>query len=142
MTDARIPVRWAPREMPLPARAVVGTGAAARALGYRLAELADDALHVLAAVAGDELLVVLGEETALPWVDGVMYLGRDDAAPQLLLPTALEPTVPATVLEAAIRRRVSLPAPIAVLPSPARLVACGAARAIDRGRLRAWLGAP
>ena len=28
--------------------------------------------------------------------------------------------------------------PVAVLASPARLIPCGVARAIDRGRLRAW----
>lgn len=126
--------------MPLPARAVVATGSVATALGRRLTELDDDALARLTAVAGAQLLVVLGESSALPWVDGVTYLGRDEAAPELLMPTALEPTVPAAVLEAAIRKLASLTAPIAVLPS--RLIPCGAARAIDRGRLRSWLEAP
>lgn len=141
MTDARIPVRWTPRSAPLPARAVVASGAAAKALGRRLAELGDESLRVLAAVAGDGLLVVLGDESALPWIDGVTYLGRDESAPDLLLPTALTPTVPAAVLEAAIRSLVPRSAPVAVLPSPPRLINCGAARAIDRDRLRAWIDA-
>ena len=126
----------------LSARAVLATGAAAKALGRRLSELDDDALGTLQAVAGEQLLVILGDSSSLPWIDGVTYLGRDEVAPELLMPTALEPTVPAAVLEAAIRKQVSRPAPIAVLPSPARLIPCGAARAIDRERLRSWLEAP
>lgn len=140
MTDARIQVRWTPRAAPLAARAVIATGAAATTLGRRLAALSDDALGALAAVAGEQLLVVLGESSALPWADGVTYLGRDEAAPDLLLPTALEPTVPAAVLEAAVRKQIAH-APVVVLPSPARFISCGTARAIDRGRLMSWLEA-
>jgi hypothetical protein len=137
MSD-RIRVGWTPRDAPLVARAVAASGAAARALADRLAALDDAALGALAAVAGDDLLVVLGAAAALPWVDGVVYLGRDEAAPELLLPTALVPSVPPGVLAAAIRAAVPRPAPIAVLAAPARLVPCGVARAIDRGRLAAW----
>jgi hypothetical protein len=132
-----IQVAWIPRDVPLLARAVVASGPAAKALGRRLMTLDDDSLRALAAVAGDELLVVLGE--ALPWVDGVVYLGRDESAPDLLLPTALVPTVPPALLEVAIRRVVPRAAPVAVLP--ARLVACDTARAIDRALLERWLEA-
>lgn len=140
-TDDRIPLRWIPRETPLSARAVAASGSSARALAHRLAALDDTALSALVAVANADLLVVLGEASALPWVDGVIYLGRDDAAPELLLPTALAPTVPPAVLEASVRTMVSRAAPIAVLPAQARLVPCGLARAIDRARLVAWLEA-
>ena len=142
MTNIGIPVRWTPRDAPLPARAVVASGAAARALGRRVAELDDDALRTLAAVAGEGVLAILGDPSALPWIDGVTYLGRDEAAPDLLLPTAVAPTIPAAVLEAAIRKLVPRATPVAVLPAPARLIPCGAARAIDRERLAAWLAAP
>jgi len=141
VTDARIPVQWTPRDAPLEARAVVASGAAAQALGRRLAELDDAALRSLAAVAGNDLIIVLGEAAALPWADGVVYLGRDESAPDLLLPTALAPTVPPAVLEAAIRKVVQRASPVAVLPSPARLIPCGSARSIDRALLAAWLEA-
>jgi hypothetical protein len=138
----RIRVTWTPRDAPLVARAVAAVGAPARALAERLAAFDDAALGALAAVAGeaagDDLLVVLGEAAALPWVDGVVYLGRDDAAPELLLPTALAPSVPPGVLAVAIRAALSVPGLIAVLAAPPRLVPCGVARAIDRGRLAAW----
>jgi hypothetical protein len=144
VTPDRIRVAWTPRDAPLAARAVAAFGAPARALAGRLAALDDAALGALAAVAGGaarDVLVVLGEAAALPWVDGVVYLGRDDAAPELLLPTALAPSVPPGVLAVAIRAiraAVSVPGPIAVLAAPPRLVPCGVARAIDRGRLAAW----
>ena len=141
MTDARIPVQWTPRDAPLEARAVAASGAAAKALGRRLAELDDAALRSLAAVAGNDAIVVLGETSALPWADGVVYLGRDESAPDLLLPTALAPTIPPAVLEAAIRKVVQRASPIAVVPSPARLIPCGSARSIDRALLATWLEA-
>lgn len=146
MTADRIRVAWTPRDAPLVARAVAAVGAAARSLADRLAALDDAALGALAAVAGRgpagdpgrEVVVVLGEPAALPWVDGVVYLGRDDDAPDLLLPTALAPSVPPGVLALAVRAAVSRPGPVAVLAAPPRLVPCGVARAIDRGRLAAW----
>lgn len=141
MDDARLPLTWSARAEPLRVRAVAARGDAARALGRRVVALDDVALAALTAVAGDGLLIVLGDE--LPWVDGAVYLGRDPDAPGLLLPTALTPSVPAAVLDHALARRLEAAAagaPLAVLPAPLAIAACGDARAIDRTRLRAWLG--
>jgi hypothetical protein len=140
MTAPRLAVTWAPRAEPLVARAVAATGDAAIALGHRLAAQGDAALARLTAVAGDRVLVTLGSAGDLPWCDGVVYLGSEPSAPALLMPTALAPSLPAALLERAVRARLAAAGPIAVLPAPLRLVACGAARAIDRGRLAAWLG--
>jgi len=144
---ARIRPAWTARAIPLPIAGAAAAGAAAHALGQRLAALDDDALHGLAAVAGADLLVVLGQ--GVPWIDGIAYLGRDPAAPALLLPTALAPTVPAAVLERAVLARIGSAAPpVALLPAllergepraALRLVPCGVARSIDRQRLSAWL---
>ena len=70
---------WHRREPALPAVAVLGIGPVAAALTEAAhALLADGAkLHL---VADPEYLVVLGEETALPWVDGARYLGWDGNA--------------------------------------------------------------
>jgi hypothetical protein len=137
----RLALTWAPRAVPLEVRAVAATGAAATALGTRLAGLDDAALAGLAAVAGAGVLVALGRD--LPWCDGVVYLGSEPAAPSLLLPTALAPSVPAPLLARAVRARLGASelGTVAVLPAPLCLVACDAARAIDRGRLAAWLAA-
>ena len=79
VTDNHTVESWQRREPPLPAVAVLGIGAVATALaeatGHRLA-----AGVSLRAVADQEYLVILGEETELPWVDGARYLGWDGSA--------------------------------------------------------------
>ena len=87
--------------------------------------------------------MLVGDEATLPWCDGVVYLGRDPAAPSLLFPTTLDPTIPAVLVERAIARLAlgaRVDAPIAVLPVPATLlVPLAAARPLSRARLRDWL---
>ena len=135
MTD-RIAIIWRPRASPLTPVAVAARGDVARALARRLLALDDDALSALRGVAGADVLLVAG--TDLPWVDGVLYLGRDPAAAALLLPTALEPSVPAHFLERALEARFGA-GPLAVLPDPPAVVAAGAVRPIARETLAAWL---
>jgi hypothetical protein len=129
----RVAVEWVARATPLAPSGVIARGAAAPALARRLLshDLAD-----LACVAGPGLLVLLGAD--LPWVDGVVYVGRDPAAPELLLPTALAPTVAPPLLAHAVKRTVD-GSPIAVIPG--LIVPCADARTIDRGLLAAWLEA-
>jgi hypothetical protein len=84
---------------------------------------------------------VLGDGDDLPWCDGAVYLGRVD---DVLLPTALEPSVPAGVLRAAAmtlaRRAAAAPATalVAVLPD-AVLVTAVPTRAVDARQLDAVL---
>ena len=132
----RLRLEWLPRAAPLATRAVIATAEAARALGHRIAALDDESLRALSAVAAEDVLLAIGD--ALPWADGVTYLGRDDAAPGLLLPTALAPTIPAPVLQQAIATRTDARL-VAVLPGC--IVPCDRAREIERDRLRAWLEA-
>ncbi len=107
--------------------------------------LADDGtLDKVQGLVAPDLLVVLGEAADLPWVDGVAYLGRDDAAPSLLLPTHLAPTVPATLLESALGEKLGdHGASVAVLVTPslasARFAVLSAGRPFDRNRLADWL---
>ncbi|MFS8071489.1 MAG: hypothetical protein ACMG6S_34395, partial [Byssovorax sp.] len=98
------------------------------------------ALARLTGVAGPSLLIALGDGDALPWVDGVVYLGRDPRAPSLLVPTALAPNVPVALLERALLGRgEALAALLAVLVDPPALVGVGAARPIERAALTAWI---
>src|SRR5579871_6188987 len=125
-----IPVAFRPRAVPLAPVAVAARGEAAAALASRLARRDDAALGRLSGVSAPGLLLVIGAVEELPWVDGVVYLGRDPAAPSLLLPTALEPDVPAPLFERAVLARArSAAPPIAVLVDPPALVGAGAARA-------------
>jgi hypothetical protein len=136
----RIP--FVPRPDILDPIAVVGSGLVAVALAQRLQRLADEALHQLRGAAGDDVLVVLGAADALPWVDGVNYLGRDPAAPRLLLPTTVRPAVAADAFERAIARHVAaLPGPWAVLPDLRRVFSVMHAGPIDRDVLGRWVEA-
>ncbi len=133
-------VGFVPRRLSLTPAAAAGVGGVARRLGERLLDLDDPRLAGLRGVASDDVLVVLGEAESLPWVDGIVYLGHDSSAPRLLLPTALEPDVPASLLERALFGRASgEKGPLAVLASPRRLIPAGAARRIERTLLERWL---
>lgn len=139
-------ITFSPRAEILDPVAVAGVGRAARALAGRLLRLADEQLRELRGAAGDDLLVVLGETSSLPWADGVAYLGRDPDAPRLLVPTMVRPDLALDVLERAIARHAAtlpstLPGPWAVLVSPPQLFSVAHAVAIERDRLQAWLEA-
>ncbi len=136
-------LRLRPRAAPLTPRAAVAEGAVALRLARALLARDDAALARLSGVAAPGLLLVTGPEEALPWVDGVRYLGTDPEAPALLLPTALEPELPAALVERALLTAAAGAAtPLALLEGPARLVPVGQARPLERARLVAWLGAP
>jgi hypothetical protein len=128
------------RAEPLRPAGAVAEGDAARRLARRLLALDDAALARLAGVAAPGLLAVAGVEEDLPWVDGVAYVGRDPAAPSLLLPTATESFAPAALLERAlVAGSRGAPPPLAVLEAPLRVIPLGGARPVERVRLAAWL---
>jgi hypothetical protein len=129
VTRAPIGLDWTPREEPLVPRAVAAAGAALERLIDRLRQLPGDRLSRLEGVVGEDLLVVLGAADDLPWVDGVVYLGRSEQAPSLLLPTAVSPSIPESLLDRAVRLRAgSMPPPLAVLPDRALVASVAAAR--------------
>lgn len=134
-----IEISWRPREVPLVPRVAVARGDAARALARRLRALDDAALAALDGAAGDGVIAVAGAADALPWVDGVIYLGRDDAAPALLVPTALAPELPVALVERAIRAWLRGAAtPIAIVHgdgAPTAVLPLGGLRPIDRAYL-------
>jgi hypothetical protein len=132
-------VTWCPRSAPLAALAVAGLGPVALALARRALAAEDQQLSAWSGVAGPHVLVLLGETDALPWVDGAMYLGRDPAAPSLLLPCALAPEVAPALLERALVAQAAAGTPLAVLPRSEQLVPVGAARPVAREALAAWL---
>ena len=92
-------------------------------------------------VAGAGVLILLGATVSLPWVDGAVYLGRDSAAPSLLLPCTLAPDVAPALLERALVAHAAAGTPLAVLPRSGQLIPVGAARPLARETLAAWLGA-
>jgi hypothetical protein len=135
-------ITFSPRDESLEPAAVAGLGPTARALIERLTLLSGNQLGRMRGCAGNSIAVVLGEAKDLPWVDGVIYLGRDPAAPRLLVPSMLRANVTMDVFERAIMRRAAaLPGPWAVLASPPRLFSVADAAIIDRSYLSKWLEA-
>lgn len=86
-------LEWSRRIDPRPVEGCWAEGEAARKLSQKL-----KAGSGLRAVTGQQLLVVLGTE--VPWVDGLIYLGRRDL---LYLPTLWEPNLPYDWLVARLR---------------------------------------
>ncbi|MBJ6764583.1 hypothetical protein JGU66_27765 [Myxococcaceae bacterium JPH2] len=132
-------LRWLPRPIPLKPIAVAGVGPVALALKRRVLEASDAQLARWSGVAGEGVLVLLGEAETLPWVDGALYLGRDPVAPSLLLPCAVRPDAPLPLWERAwVARMPKGSTPLAVLPEGQRLVPVGPARVVHRATLEAW----
>ena len=136
MAERQVAFEWRARATPLAPAAMAAVGEAARVLGGRLLHRDDEALGRLEGVCGEHLLLLIGAEADLPWVDGVTYLGRDPAAPALLLPTAIEPSVHPRLLERAL---APLPPPVVVIPGAAFSAAL--AGHVARDVLRKWLAA-
>lgn len=141
MKDELVPIAWRPRPAPLEPVGMAARGEAARALVRRLLARSDQDLARLTGVAGQDLILLLGNagDTALlPWVDGAIYLGRDPRAPSLLLPTNREPAVPLPLVERALvlrAGRLKVEPPLAVLLDPPLLASALEARALVRRRL-------
>jgi len=131
------------RAEPLVASAALALGPAATRLLERLLQLDDARLLRLRGVAGDGLVLICGAAADLPWSDGVLYLGRDDSAPRLLLPTTTGPNLPSALLERAVARRFEdraseLTSPWAVCFEPPLLIPTGNALPLSRDALEAW----
>ena len=100
----KVQIQWTARRRPLAAVAAAARDDVASRLVRRLLAKDDAQLARLRGVATRDLVLVLGRQDELPWVDGVSYLGRAEGAPDLLVPTTLAPTVPESLLARAIAR--------------------------------------
>ena len=105
----------------------------------RLLAMEDEQLTRLTGVAGPDLLLAMGDVPDLPWVDGVKYLGRDARARELLLPTAVEPSLPLELVHRAFALEFSDAARIAIIDDPPLVVPVGAARELARAEINRWL---
>lgn len=93
------PVNWKSRRKPLDAIAVAGRGVTKLIIMERLRRRAPSDLIGLHLITFNDYFVILGDPCNLPWATGAIYMGRDPKAPNLLLPTMLEPTLSTNVLE-------------------------------------------
>ena len=123
-------VNWRPDPAPPAPQGVVGVGAVARALMAKIAaqrtdEAADERAPALMATAHADMLILTGESTALPWVDGARYIAPRAEAPALWLPTHERPDVPLDLLAVALARKLppaQAQTPVLLWPAPAQAV--------------------
>ncbi len=141
MTLRQTRIRWSQRETALTPVGVAAVGDRARALARRM--LRDDSaamIEGLRAAGTSDALVILGEASHLPWVDGVIYLGKDPRARSLLIPTNVIPSVPIDAVERALAGRFAdVQPPIVVLPALGRIFSAAAALPLGRAHLARWL---
>ena len=141
MTLSRIRIRWTQRATALTPVGVAAVGDRARALARRLLR-GDDAAPIegLRAAGTDDALVLLGEGSLLPWVNGAIYLGKDPKARSLLIPTNMIPSVPIDAVERALSGRFAdVQPPIVVLPAHGRVFSAATALPLDMAHLMRWL---
>jgi hypothetical protein len=138
---AKIEVSWQPSEAPLSPVGVAARDVVATRLAHRLLQESAEVLQRLKGVSARGLLVLLGPEELLPWVNGVIYLGRSEQAPSVLLPTNLKPSVPVSLLESSLSSLPGATAFCALLLNPYTIVPLGEARPVDYTSLLSWLEA-
>jgi hypothetical protein len=132
--------QWKERQVPLKPEAAAGKGETATALLRRLLECDDEQLGRLQGALGGGVVVVVGSEEVLPWVKGTTYLGRDERAPNLYLPTALEPDIAPDLLDQALKLRYER-SPLAVLPAWSAVLPLDTLRPLTRDRIMICLEA-
>jgi len=138
MTLAIAP-RFAPRTVPLTPVAVAVPTALCGVLVERWRR-DPSVLQALRAVATPSALLLFGDADTLPWVDGVVYLGRDPDAPRLLVPTAVAPDVPMALFEKALfARHPEARPPAALLWNPPRLVDALSPAPFDLASVTSWV---
>ncbi|MFO0695454.1 MAG: hypothetical protein U0230_17965 [Polyangiales bacterium] len=128
------------RPEPLGPSAVVAFDEVALRLARRLLDADDERLSRLRGVGGDGTLAILGDERDLPWEDGVIYLGTEEADPSICVPTTLEPDVPSGWLASIVDARGSL-LPLALVPRAEGLdvISLREARPLARAKLAAFV---
>lgn len=136
-------VSFRARPIPLEPTLVAARGDASVRLTARLLDSPDDELvRMQLCVADPDWLFVSAEGGALPWVDGVIYLAQEPAAPGLFVRTHREATVPAALLRAAVQRQlgeVSFPVALVDEDHALHIFGLSGLAGVDRAVLSHWM---
>jgi len=123
-------IKWQNRLDSLEPRALIVFDEAATRLKERLISFEDERLSVLQGVFAENLLFITGDGENLPWIDGAIYLGKDENAPSIFLPTNLRPDLPIDLFEKSLLLKFSEQKPFAVLKN--QIIPVGQMRVISR----------
>jgi len=123
-------INWRNRFDALEPVAVIGFDDTARRLKEKLLSFDDGKLSSMQGVFAENLLFATAQTTDLPWVDGVVYLGKDARAASIFLPTNLRPDVPFDLFEKALLQKFAVHKPFAIVGN--RIIPVGKMRRISR----------
>lgn len=132
-------IQWHPRGEPRVPAAVTAFGTVAKDLARKLLASDQTMWENWKGVATSDTIVLLGEALSLPWVDGVSYLGSDERAPHLFLPTNRDPNVPLDLLQQALIEQCPFQPPLAFVETRNTVISLSQARELSRDVLRSWL---
>lgn len=94
---------WQPNnELKTPVAVIAWYDTVKQLLFYLLQNSADCDLAQFQFVKGENFIVIIGQSSQLPWVDGVQYAMSDSQEPQLWLPCHVKPSISTTLLSKAI----------------------------------------
>jgi len=101
--------------------AALAFGQAARRLLIRLTKTEAERRQGWMVAVADDVLVVFGATTQLPWAEGVRYAAPHPDARGLWLPTNEEPNAPVDLLMTALSRSTGR-TPLLLWPDPSRVI--------------------
>ncbi len=132
------PIKWIPRQTPLTAMAVVTKQPVAAQLVSKLLLRIDKELSELKGCYAGDYVVIIGDESMLPWINGAVYFGKDPDAPSLLMPTHSKPTVHTGLVEKAFSK-LTAKGRIIIMPDDAVVIPILKALPLDTNALKAFL---
>lgn len=107
-------IKWQNRIEPLEPSALMVFGKSAIELKRKLLSLDDEKLSSLQGVFAANMIFLAGKSENLPWINGIIYFGKDSLAPAIFLPTTLRPDVPVDLFEKALLKKFFSKIPFAV----------------------------
>ena len=128
---------WQTRATALVPAGMVAPATLAPALLALLQSCGIQQLQARSVVATRDLLVLLGANQALPWVDGARYCAPDPHAPNLWTPTHLAPVLPADLVQTRLIERAAS-SPVLLWHAPELLLPLAGAQALTPSLLD-WL---
>ncbi len=137
LSETELPTGWHKHATPLVAEVALATGPAAGKLLARLIQYNDNALQHLTGLATENLLLIQADENALPWVPGIRYFGREEDAPNILIPTHLQSDIATGLLDRAFCNLFD-DAPFLLLPETRQLVSLRGLYPLTRATLETW----
>ncbi len=123
-------IKWQNRFDSLEPRALIVFDEAATRLKEKLWSFDDERLSGLQGVFAENLLFIAGTSENLPWINGGIYLGKDENAPSIFLPTNLRPNLPIDLFEKSLLLKFTEQKPFAVLKN--QIIPVGQLRVISR----------